>query len=100
MLNNLIKVRDDKIDFKDGFKNLLKEEYPEIYNTYSTYIYSERASGILKDYAVGNSANPFFMYLAIQSIHEPIEVPIEYEKLYPYSNTDSMLGTVQDVLCY
>ena len=95
--NNLIKVRDYKIDFKDGFKNLPKEEYPELYNTYSTYLYTERASNILDDYAVGNNAKPFFMYLATQSIHDPLEVPIEYEEMYPDSN-DSQLRKVKDAL--
>ena len=71
-----------------------KEEYPELYNTYSTYLYSERASTILDDYAVGNNAKPFFMYLATQSIHDPLEVPIEYEEMYPDSN-DSQLRKVK-----
>ena len=80
-----------------------KEEYPEIYNTYSTYLYSERASTILEGYVAENSANPLFMYLAIQSPHlvfSELEVPIEYEELYPESNMDSQLRKVQDVLCY
>ena len=102
-MNDLIKVRQNKIDFKDGFKNLPKEEYPEIYDTYSTYLYSERASAILEDYVAENSANPFFMYLAIQSVHlvgSELEVPIEYENLYPESNMDSQLRKVQDVPCF
>ena len=80
-----------------------KEEYPEIYNTYSSYLYSERASTILEDYAAENSAKPFFMYLAIQSIHldqSKLEVPIEYEELYLDSYIDSELRKVHDVLCY
>ena len=83
------------MDFKDGFENLPREEYPELYNTYSTYLYTERATTILEDYAVGNNAKPFFMYLATQSIHDPLEVPIEYEEMYPDSNIDSQLRKVK-----
>ena len=89
-----IKVRDYKVDFKDGFTNLPREEYPELYSTYSTYLYTERANTIFEDYAVGNNAKPFFMYLATQSIHDPLEVPIEYEEMYPDSDIDSQLRKV------
>ena len=34
------------------------------------------------------------MYLATQSIHDPLEVPKEYEDLYPHSEIDSQLRTV------
>ena len=91
-------MRDYKVDFKDGFENLPREEYPELYNTYSTYLYTERATTILEDYAVGNNAKPFFMYLATQSIHDPLEVPIEYEEMYPDSNIDSQLRKVKSKL--
>ena len=39
------------------------------------------------------------MYLATQSIHDPLEVPIEYEEMYPDSN-DSQLRKVKDALWY
>ena len=90
----IFKVRDYKIDFKEGFTNLPREEYPELYNTYSTYLYTDRVNTILDEYAVGNNANPFYMYLATQSIHDPLEVPKEYEDLYPHSEIDSQLRTV------
>ena len=93
-------MRDYKVDFKDGFENLPREEYPELYNTYSTYLYTERATTILEDYAVGNNAKPFFMYLATQSIHDPLEVPIEYEEMYPDSNIDSQLRKVKSKLSF
>ena len=93
-------MRDYKVDFKDGFENLPREEYPELYNTYSTYLYTERATAILEDYAVGNNAKPFFMYLATQSIHDPLEVPIEYEEMYPDSNIDSQLRKVKSKLSF
>ena len=83
------KHRDYKIDFKEGNGNLPMEEYPDIYNTYSTYLYTNRVNTILEDYAVGKNAPPFFMYLPTQSIHDPLEVPKEYEDLYPDPNIDA-----------
>ena len=93
-VKTFFKVRDYKIDFKEGFTNLPREEYPELYNTYSTYLYTDRVNTILDEYAAGNNANPFYMYLATQSIHDPLEVPKEYEDLYPHSEIDSQLRTV------
>lgn len=71
------------IDFKDGNSNLLKTQYPELYTTYSTYLYENRVNSILDSYE-GKDANPFYMYLAIQSPHAKFaEVPKSYKDMYP-----------------
>ena len=82
------------MDFKNGYTNLPRDEYPELYNTYSTYLYTDRATSVLDDYAAGKNAKPFFMYLATQSIHDPLEVPKEYEDMYPHPEIDSQLRKV------
>ena len=69
------------VDFKDGYENLLKAEYPEIYQTYSADVYTDRVNTILDGYSGGGS-NPFYMYFAHQLVHDPFEVPQEYIDMY------------------
>ena len=40
----------------------------------------------MKDY---NTSNPFFLYLAYQNVHAPLEVQPEYEALYPNEEDES-----------
>ena len=82
----------------------LAEKFRAKLNKIQRYIRDFEKSLIDRDSdAAENSAKPFFMYLAIQSIHldqSKLEVPIEYEELYLDSYIDSQLRKVQDVLCY
>ncbi|XP_077979359.1 arylsulfatase B-like [Glandiceps talaboti] len=49
--------------------------------TYSTYLYSDKAIDVITSH---NQSKPLFMYLALQSVHGPLEVPDEYYNLYPF----------------
>ncbi|XP_069119491.1 arylsulfatase B-like isoform X2 [Argopecten irradians] len=48
-------------------------------NEYSTEMYSKRAIDIVNRH---NNSKPMFMYLALQAVHEPLEVPERYKEQY------------------
>ncbi|XP_059147351.1 arylsulfatase B-like [Physella acuta] len=50
--------------------------------TYSTHLYTEKAKDIINQAKV--SEKPFFLYLAYQAVHSPMEVPPEYVKPYSF----------------
>ena len=41
---------------------------------------------VLNNYRAGKSKKPLFLYLALQSPHDPFEVPKEYKNMYPPNN--------------
>uniref|UniRef100_T1JP99 Sulfatase N-terminal domain-containing protein n=1 Tax=Strigamia maritima TaxID=126957 RepID=T1JP99_STRMM len=47
--------------------------------TYSTYLYAQRAIEVIKTAKYA----PFFIFLALQSPHSPLEVPKKYFDMYP-----------------
>jgi len=62
-------------DFRDG-----EQVVPKYKEKYSTHVFSERAQQIIRDHR--NTSQPFFMYLAFQSVHAPLQVPELYENMY------------------
>ena len=51
------------------------------YGEYSAHLFARKAGEIIDNH---NQSNPMFMYVALQSVHSPLQVPDEYVK--PYSH--------------
>ena len=51
----------------------------DTYGEYSTYLYARKAGEIISRH---NKSNPLFMYIALQSVHAPLQVPKSYVKPY------------------
>lgn len=74
-------------------------QIPHNKGIYSTFIYTQRAQELIKDYALrrdrGDTDGNFFMYLAYQAIHSPDEVPNSYKFRFNESIPDTPDGVGQ-----
>lgn len=53
--------------------------------TYTTYLWSEEAKRIIDE----SGPDPFFMYLALHNVHQPVEAPPEMLEPFPSENYNS-----------
>ena len=60
---------------------------------YSTHMFTRRAIELINEHNASDARRPFFLYLALQDVHEPIEVPAMYETPFAASIHD---GTRRD----
>ncbi|XP_046580313.1 arylsulfatase B-like [Haliotis rubra] len=78
-------IRCDDHDSRYSFCGLdLRNNTNPVFNEtghYSTSLFTERAISVIKDH---DESKPFFLYLAYQSTHAPLQVPGKY--LNPYSH--------------
>ena len=59
---------------------------PTYNGTYDMVMFAERAIDVLK--AHDESSAPFFMYLALHSVHEPDECPANWTAVHPIKAAD------------
>ncbi|XP_063841096.1 arylsulfatase I-like [Scylla paramamosain] len=74
-------------DFRDN-----KRTTWEGNGTYSTFLYGDRAVKVIKEEAA--RSGPFFLYVALQSVHTPHQVPDEFLDYYPEDSNQALLGMV------
>nr|XP_020443999.1 arylsulfatase B [Monopterus albus] len=64
------------LDLQDG------EEVSTVYNgVYSTELFSQRAVGVIEKH---KSKKPLFLYVALQAVHDPLQVPERYTAPYSF----------------
>jgi arylsulfatase A-like enzyme len=49
---------------------------------YSTHMFTAEAVRIISEHHAAPPRRPLFLYLALQAVHEPVEVPARYERIY------------------
>ncbi|KAL8597071.1 hypothetical protein ACOMHN_057560 [Nucella lapillus] len=83
-------------DFRDN-KDVMRKDN----GTYSTYMYQERVKELVNSH---DPSTPLFLYLPLQSVHIPLQVPKVYSDMYPHLKTEGrrtfsgMVTAMDDVI--
>ena len=76
--------------------NFWKDNSPDTRNgTYAPYIYRDDLKDIFSNH---NPKDPFFLYLPLQNVHEPIQAPDEWIDIYPVNSTCQTRRTLQAMI--
>ncbi|GFO46215.1 hypothetical protein PoB_007272000 [Plakobranchus ocellatus] len=76
-------VKDDTAEKWCGYDlRDMEEPVTNMNGTYSTHLYTDKAINLIK--TASKSERPFFLYLAYQAVHTPMEVPAHYMKPYAH----------------
>ncbi|ELU01579.1 hypothetical protein CAPTEDRAFT_176799 [Capitella teleta] len=67
-----------------GYDFRLNDDIQWNLTDYSTYLYVSRVNEILLNHKIYSPDKPLFLYLPLQSVHEPLEVPKEYSDKYSH----------------
>lgn len=62
------------LDFRDGERPAATDE--DTLGRYSTHVFNDKAKAIVDNHDFDE--NPLFLYYALQSVHEPVQVPKNY----------------------
>jgi len=54
----------------------------------SAFVFAEEASRYARNHAASSSGAPFFLYMAMQSVHEPLQAPDSYVAQYASAIAD------------
>lgn len=60
---------------------------------YSTHVFTREAVKLIAHHDASNAAKPFFLYLAFQDVHEPVEVPAAYSDPFAATISDGIRKT-------
>jgi len=71
-----------------------RDVYREAVGVYSTELYTQRLVKILDGYGDGADSNPFFVYMAWQTVHSPIEAPPK-----TYAQCDGISNPMRKIYC-
>ena len=50
---------------------------------YSSFIFADHASSLIRDHAANSSERPLFLYLPFQDTHGPLQAPKKFIDMYP-----------------
>ena len=59
---------------------------------YSTHLFTHKAIDVIQSHSSKQDGKPFFLYLAYQAVHEPLQVPETYTK--PYASVKDRNRTI------
>lgn len=76
-----------------------------VFYRYGSFLYGEEAVRVVNDHDLTQNSSRLFMYVALQVMHAPQEVPSQYSDMYPsptyftdYSIMNGMASAADEVL--